>query len=170
MTTKDTITLLREVEAALESCRLFAGCEREYDEQLVDDAKDTIQELIRRASVAPSADENICPQCAYKMMRNMCVAYGIEPDKFLQKPLPAPVPVASVDDNYALIRVGPHRKVLRNSMDDTYTLKVEKRGDVAVFTIRREYPEGPFYKKPEIFCFAVDCELAEPPQAKSGDL
>lgn len=67
-----------------------------------------------------------------------------------------------VNEQYVVIKVGPHRKMLRNSMDDTYTLKVERRGDTAAFTIMRQYPEGPFYKNPETFCFAANCETHLP--------
>ena len=37
---------LREAREALQTCRLFAGCEREYDEQAVTDAIATIDKLL----------------------------------------------------------------------------------------------------------------------------
>jgi hypothetical protein len=36
---RDARALVEELLTALNTCKLFAGCEREYDEQLVDDAK-----------------------------------------------------------------------------------------------------------------------------------
>jgi hypothetical protein len=49
--------LLRQVEAALKSCRLFAGCEREYDEQLVEDALPLIEKLCQPNIVIVDLDE-----------------------------------------------------------------------------------------------------------------
>lgn len=202
MTNKDTLTLLREVEAALkvafsefnairardgapQHIEWYQGrplqtssCTHEWWDEatnMVDASLPAIQELIRRASVVVDAEElnweatklDYAQPNSDVDLGNLYYWANLWHEKYKTAIRPHLAPVASVDDNYVVIRVGPHRKMLRNSMDDTYMLKVEKRGDVAVFTIRRKYPEGPFYKKPETFCFAVDCE-PQPPQAKGA--